>query len=173
MHNCDIVLFCLEYNPQNLYNRRYLSEIAEELLLLAKRQTIPLSVLMIDIDKFKNINDTYGHDVGDEVIKLLANSLIEHVRQSDIVVRLGGEEFVAILPDSDIDNAQIKAEDIRKIIENLEFKLENSTMIKFTVSIGVSNYEIDNDYSFDKVLKKSDEALYEAKESGRNKVVVK
>ena len=156
----------------NLYNRRYLSEISEELLLLAKRQTIPLSVLMIDIDKFKNINDTYGHDVGDEVIKLLANSLIKNVRQSDIVARLGGEEFVVILSDSDIDNAQIKAEDIRKNIEKLEHKLENSTIIKFTVSIGVSGYDIENDFSFDKVLKKSDEALYEAKESGRNKVVV-
>ena len=156
----------------NLYNRRYLSEISKKLLLLAKRQNTPLSVLMIDIDKFKNINDKYGHDVGDEVIKLLANSLIEYLRGSDVVARLGGEEFAVILPDSDVKNAQIKAEDIRNKIENLEFQLENSTPLKFTVSIGVSNYEIENDFSFDELLKKSDEALYEAKESGRNKVVV-
>jgi len=127
---------------------------------------------MIDIDKFKNINDTYGHDVGDEVIKRLARNLVEYLRGSDVVARLGGEEFAVILPDSSISNAQNKAEDIRSKIENLEFKLENSPTIKFTVSIGVSKYNEEEDITFDYILKRADDALYEAKENGRNKVVV-
>jgi len=157
----------------NLYNRRYLSDISQDLLLLAKRNDTDLSVLMIDIDKFKNINDTYGHDVGDEVIKLLSKQLINFVRKSDVVARLGGEEFAIILPNTDVDNAKNKAEEIRKEVELLTIKLENSLSISFTVSIGVSSFNKEVDLEFESILKKSDEALYEAKENGRNRVVVK
>jgi len=157
----------------NLYNRRYLSDISQDLLSLAKRNDTELSVLMIDIDKFKNINDTYGHDVGDEVIKLLSKQLIDFVRKSDVVARLGGEEFAIIFPNTDVDNAKNKAEEIRKEIELLTINLEDSRTILFTVSIGVSSFNKDVDLEFESILKKSDEALYEAKENGRNRVVLK
>jgi len=157
----------------NLYNRRYLDEISKKLLSLAKRNSTPLSVLMIDIDKFKNINDNYGHETGDDVIKLLANTLIEYFRQSDVVARLGGEEFAVILPDSNINDAKKKAEELRKNIQNLEVDLQTLGILKFTASIGCSNYDFKADESFNDILKRSDEALYEAKESGRNKVVTR
>jgi len=127
---------------------------------------------MIDIDNFKKINDTYGHDVGDEVLKFLSQNLIKYLRQSDVIARLGGEEFAVLLPDSNIEHAKNKAEDIRKNIERLEIKLEDETVIKFTVSIGVSSYDLAKGSEFNALLKKSDEALYKAKESGRNTVVV-
>lgn len=157
----------------NLYNRRYLSEISKELFLLAKRNETSLSVVMIDIDKFKNINDTHGHDVGDKILKLLAKTLIENLREIDIVARLGGEEFVILLPDTDIKSAYNKSEEIRKVIQKLSFKIDDSNNLKFTVSIGVSAYNAEDDVTFDEILKKSDNALYEAKEKGRNKVVIK
>jgi len=155
----------------NLYNRRYLAEISKELFLLSKRTGSPLSVLMIDIDKFKNINDSYGHDVGDDVIKLLAKELPLKLRETDIVSRLGGEEFVVLLPDMEIKSAVKKAEEIRENIEKLQIVLEDSEVIKFTVSIGVSDYCNKNKNSFEEILKSSDQALYEAKERGRNQVV--
>lgn len=155
----------------NLYNRRYLDDVSEELMLLAKRNCTNLSVLMIDIDMFKNVNDSYGHDVGDEVIKFLAKKLLSSLRESDIVSRIGGEEFAVILPDTSLANAKNKAEEIRKEVELINFLLEDKTIINFTISTGVSTLDSILDSSFDNILKRSDEALYEAKHSGRNKVV--
>ena len=157
----------------NLYNRRYLSDVSQDLFQLSKRKNIELSTLMIDIDKFKNINDTHGHDIGDDVIKILAEKLIYYVRKSDVVARLGGEEFAIIFPDTPVKNAQNKAEEIRKEIELIKVKLKDNTSLKFTVSIGVSALNHELDVEFNDILKKSDNALYEAKESGRNKVMVK
>ncbi|NQY93719.1 MAG: GGDEF domain-containing protein, partial [Campylobacteraceae bacterium] len=153
----------------NLYNRRYLSEVSNELFLLSKRNNSALSVLMIDIDKFKYINDSYGHDIGDEVIKLLANTLTQSLRETDIVARLGGEEFVIILPETNLKGAEKKAEEIRQTVEELSYNISTSKKREFTVSIGVSEYN-KTDISFDTLLKKADKALYEAKEKGRNRV---
>lgn len=157
----------------NLYNRRYLSDVSHELFLLSKRKNIELTTLMIDIDKFKNINDTHGHDIGDDVIKLLANKLIEYVRKSDVVARLGGEEFTILFPDTPVSNAKNKAEEIRKAIELLRVKLKDNTTLQFTVSIGISSLKHEIDDEFNDILKRSDDALYEAKENGRNQVIVK
>lgn len=157
----------------NLYNRRYLADISEEFFLLSKRNKTDLSVLMIDIDKFKNVNDTYGHDIGDKVIKLLAKTLTNYVRKSDIVSRLGGEEFAIIFPNTNVEDAKNKAEEIRQEIELLIVELENTSNLSFTVSIGVSCLNFELDIEFDDILKKSDDALYEAKKSGRNRVIVK
>jgi len=157
----------------NLYNRRYLSEASEKLFFLAKRNNTSLSVLMIDIDKFKNVNDTYGHDIGDKVIKLLAENLIRDLRNSDIVSRLGGEEFAIIFPNINIEQAKYKAETIRKEVESLKLDLADSKKLSFTISIGVSSFEPKKDDDFETILKRSDEALYEAKKSGRNKVIGK
>jgi len=155
----------------NLYNRRYLSEVSNELFLLAKRNDSSLSVLMIDIDKFKHINDSYGHDIGDEVIKLLASTLTKSLRESDIVARLGGEEFIIILPETNLQDATNKAEEIRKTVESLTYSIDSAKKREFTISIGVSRYN-KTDISFESLVKNADKALYEAKEKGRNRVEV-
>jgi Amt family ammonium transporter len=122
---------------------------------------------IIDIDKFKNINDTYGHDVGDYVLKDLAAIISSKIRVTDIFARWGGEEFVLILDTTDLLQAQNIADTLRKEVENSKFK----TVDKITVSIGVSEFKTKND-TFESVFKKADEALYQAKTNGRNRVYV-
>ena len=153
-----------------LYNRRYFSEISIKLLELAKRQKQPLSLMILDIDKFKNINDTYGHDVGDEVIISLANLLKKIQRKSDVVCRFGGEEFVLLLPNTDYDDAKKVAEKIRKKVKKSEVLYGKNNSLKFTVSIGVAQVDTTNENSIEPALKRADNALYEAKKSGRNMV---
>ena len=156
-----------------LFNRRYLTQISEHTLDLAKREQENLSVIMLDIDKFKFINDTYGHQIGDNVIISLSNKLIENQRKSDIICRYGGEEFVILLPNTSQNNAEKVAEKIRKDVESLTLKFELHKDLKFTISLGVSEVAIENENSIESVLKRADDALYEAKESGRNKVCSK
>ena len=156
----------------NLYNRRYLTEVSQDLLLLAKRNNSPLSVLMIDIDNFKNVNDKYGHDIGDKVIKLLAEKLIQQVRDSDVISRIGGEEFAVILPNVTINYAKNKAEKIRKEIELIKINIKDNITLSFTISIGISTFDLIRNSSFEDLLKESDKALYKAKESGRNNVII-
>lgn len=147
----------------DLYNRRYFNDIASHLITIGKRKEEPISLLMIDIDKFKNINDTYGHSVGDDVIKFLANSLFEHTRESDIISRFGGEEFAIILTNTDKNDALLIAEKFRARIETSEVG-----EIKFTISIGVDEFNYESDKTIYDSLNRADEALYKAKKSGRN-----
>jgi len=147
------------------YNRRYFFNVSKDIISLSRREKQPLSILMLDIDKFKTINDTYGHDVGDIVIKHLVDITSSIIRDSDIFARFGGEEFVLMLPNTDISNAKILAQKIRK-------KIQDSTVkdnIKFTVSIGVAQLREEDDL-IDNVIKRADEALYSAKNNGRNMV---
>jgi diguanylate cyclase (GGDEF)-like protein len=153
-----------------LYNRRYFSTASQQIISLAKREKNDISLLMLDIDKFKNINDTYGHDVGDTVIITLANRLLNNHRESDISCRYGGEEFTILLPNTAIKGAAIVAENIRKGIEELRLQIEEKT-IYFTVSIGVTSLR-EEEQDIEKALKRVDEALYKAKDSGRNRVSV-
>ena len=152
-----------------LYNRRYFLEASVNIINIAQRDKNNMSILMLDIDKFKNINDTYGHDVGDNVIVVFANILKNNVRKSDLVCRWGGEEFIILLHHTNIDDAFKLAEKIRHEIELLYVKIKDDKAIQFTTSIGVSTVDSDLELA----IKKSDEALYEAKESGRNKVCLK
>jgi ammonium transporter, Amt family len=122
---------------------------------------------IIDIDKFKTINDTFGHDIGDYVLKDLAAIISNKIRATDIFARWGGEEFVLILDTTDLLQAQNIADSLRKEVENSKFK----TVDKITVSIGVSEFKTKND-TFEDVFKKADQALYQAKTSGRNRVYV-
>jgi len=154
-----------------LYNRRYFNEIAQDLLHISKRKKKPFSVLMLDIDKFKSINDTYGHNVGDDVIKTLANTIIETVRESDVVSRYGGEEFALMLPFTDQKGAYKIAERIRTNVENKKIISHDGEIIQFTVSIGIDTMK-DDDTNIEQALKRADEALYTAKRTGRNKVIV-
>lgn len=158
----------------NAYNRRYFSEVASKLIPIGRRKEEPISVLMIDIDKFKKINDTYGHSAGDEVIKTLAIKLQSSTRESDIVARFGGEEFAIILPNTDKKSALTIAESIREEIEESHLDLCPTTpsneLIKFTISIGVDEFNYTTDGQIDNSLNRADKALYKAKNSGRNRV---
>lgn len=156
----------------HLYNRRYIRKVSKIILDLAQRNEINSSVLMLDIDKFKSINDTFGHDIGDDVIISLASILKEESRKSDVLSRWGGEEFVILLPDTNIDGAFIIAEKIRKVIQELVIKIEDEQELKFTVSIGVSQIDKESDISIENSIHRADKALYKAKNSGRNRVCI-
>jgi len=125
------------------------------------------TLAIIDIDKFKLINDNYGHDVGDYVLKDLAALISNKIRSTDIFARWGGEEFVLILDTADLLQAQNIADNIRKEVEIFKFKTVN----KVTISIGISEFKNKND-TFEDIFKKADQALYQAKSTGRNKVYV-
>jgi len=158
----------------NLYNRRYFHDISTVLLKLSQREKQHLSALMIDIDRFKNINDIYGHVVGDQVIKNLAKTLLDYTRTSDVVVRFGGEEFVVLFPNTDLEGATLLATKIKHAVENTEIQTdnENNEIVKFTISIGVSECDCINSLNLENLVHRIDEALYEAKRSGRNRIVV-
>ena len=156
-----------------LYNRRYFSKISEHILDLSKREKTSLSVIMIDIDKFKNINDSYGHKVGDDIIVMLSRKLEEYTRKSDIICRFGGEEFVILLPETAIDGALNISKKIRLNVEQLLLNMEEQKELKITVSIGVSQVMHDKDLNIEASICRADEALYSAKNSGRNKVCSK
>jgi len=148
-------------------NRRYFNEKLEEEFYRAKRYNEPLSLAILDIDFFKKINDTYGHDAGDKVLKKLAEFCSTHIRKSDFFARWGGEEFVFIFPHTDIQKA-------KKICEKIKNELQNDkkiqTPIKFTISCGIT--QLRDEDSMDTFLKRADKALYEAKEGGRDKIVI-
>jgi diguanylate cyclase (GGDEF)-like protein len=154
-----------------VHNRRAITEFAQHILAREVRPTKPMAIFMFDIDKFKSINDTYGHPVGDKVIKLLAATAKKTLRQTDVFGRLGGEEFAAFLGNTDEKGAVIVAERVRlafleaaKVVDGIE--------IGATVSIGVTfttNYKD----AVEALLARADEALYEAKNAGRNRVMIR
>ncbi|HEU5047900.1 MAG TPA: PleD family two-component system response regulator [Rickettsiales bacterium] len=154
-----------------LYNRHYLNAHLDNMVNQSIRNSKPLSLMIMDMDHFKAVNDTYGHDMGDVVLKQLAEIIIKTVRSADLAARFGGEEFVVLMPETDKKQAMEAAERIRKIVEAAEFKLTNGDgHIKKTVSIGVSFLDELGD-SGQALLKRADEALYKAKETGRNRVI--
>jgi diguanylate cyclase (GGDEF)-like protein len=126
---------------------------------------------MLDIDRFKNVNDTYGHDAGDEVLRALADAGTTDIRGTDIFARIGGEEFVALLPETDLGQARAIAEKLRTALEQQDFvhNWHTGKPIPFTVSIGVAMRAPD-EVKVEEVLKRADQALYKAKEDGRNRV---
>ena len=147
-------------------NRRYFFNISEELFLIAKKDNIDLSLITIDIDFFKQINDNYGHVVGDEVLKLVANKISKNIRADDIFARIGGEEFVILLNKTNKENAFLIAEEIRIIIEKTIYVHENIN-INVTISSGISQME-NKDENINNIMIRADEALYKCKENGRN-----
>jgi len=153
-----------------LYNRRYLEEILDKIAASAIRENSLLGILMIDVDYFKKVNDTLGHDAGDEVLKELSKVLKNSVRDSDFVVRFGGEEFIIILQNIKDEEGIIKvAEKIREAFANTKIAVSGKTLTK-TISIGVSIFPKDTKKIWE-AIKYSDLALYEAKHKGRNRVV--
>ena len=157
----------------NLYNRRYFNETSSLLFNLSKREQSNLATLMIDIDYFKAINDTYGHLTGDKVLKNISDKLLQIIRETDIAIRFGGEEFVILLPNTALEGAKSIATKICETIAQEEVKSLNDAMtFKYTVSIGISLCDCKNDVDIDNLIQRSDEALYRAKNAGRNQVVV-
>lgn len=152
-----------------LSNRRFLEEYVETLVANVRRKQSHLAILMLDLDFFKMVNDTYGHDAGDAVLKSLAQVLKQAVRASDMVIRYGGEEFLIVLQDACGPAADQVAENIRHAVEKLRVNV-GGTVLQKTISIGLSDYPADSD-TFWQAVKFADVALYRAKETGRNRVV--
>ncbi|MDQ2666124.1 MAG: diguanylate cyclase [Gemmatimonadota bacterium] len=153
-----------------LDNRRHLNERIEEMFSHAKRLNEPFSLVMCDLDKFKSVNDTYGHQAGDEVLKQLANILKDEAREIDRVGRYGGEEFMLLLPGTVLDAAVTFAERVRKRLEAHTFTFTGGTLTR-TASFGVAGWPHPKVEQSDDLVRTADDALYVAKETGRNKVV--
>ncbi|MDD2923160.1 MAG: diguanylate cyclase, partial [Anaerolineales bacterium] len=153
-----------------LYNRRFMDESIEREFHYAERQLQPLSIVLLDIDHFKKINDTHGHRAGDEYLIMLAKLLQNYVRKSDIVCRYGGEEFLLVLPNSNFNSAAQHAEELRRLIEDTAIVFEGKE-IKATISLGVATYPT-HSASYSEIINKADLALYASKRAGRNRVTV-
>ncbi|QEP43954.1 diguanylate cyclase [Ectothiorhodospiraceae bacterium BW-2] len=152
-----------------VYNRASLFELGEALYANAKRGDISIATAMIDADHFKSVNDTYGHDAGDRVLILMAQTLKATLRTSDIVARFGGEEFVAIAVIRQPDEARMVFEKVRQAIAAMSISLDNETKLQITVSIGVTT---DLQHSLEQMLQLADQGVYRSKQSGRNRVTV-
>lgn len=151
-----------------VYNRRFLKDFSNKYMKIVKREKTELSMMLIDIDNFKIKNDTYGHKVGDLVIKKLISSIQDILRDNDLIVRYGGDEFIVLLPNTNITNTRKVAQ---KLIFHInEINLLASTELFFTITVGVAEYE-NKDFSVEEIIIRADIALYKAKENGKNCVV--
>jgi diguanylate cyclase (GGDEF)-like protein len=153
-----------------IFNTRALSKLAGKALSMARRKDTILSILLIDIDHFKGINDSYGHAAGDRVLRDFAKTLSKNIRPCDVVGRMGGEEFTILLPDTDKSEAYNVAERLRVIVEKSEFR-HKSAQIQFTISVGITSSD-GKEKDFDLIMREADTALYQAKREGRNKAIL-
>ncbi|MEP6621880.1 MAG: diguanylate cyclase [bacterium] len=153
-----------------LDNRRHLNDRIDEMFSHAKRLNEPFSLVMCDLDKFKSVNDTYGHQAGDQVLKQLAGILRDEAREIDRVGRYGGEEFMMLLPGAGVDDAAKFAERVRKRIEAHTFSFPDGTITR-TASFGVAGWPHARIDQADALVRMADDALYVAKETGRNRVI--
>ena len=154
----------------SLYNRRFLYNMSNELILIAKREKSPLSLILFDIDDFKQINDNFGHAIGDNVIVEFAK-LLQTTRSSDIEARIGGEEFVLILPNTSEMGAFEIASQICSEIAQLEL-IYSDTNLSFTVSGGISSVVLEHEKGIESAINRADQALYHAKENGKNQISI-
>lgn len=167
----DLSQLILEDSLTGLYNRRYFDRALKSEIERSSREHRPFGLAIIDIDHFKRVNDTWGHDSGDEVLKAIAMMMNKNIRQSDILVRIGGEEFAVIMPN-------IRHQVAKDVMDRLRLDIENAIIpigdieIRSTVSIGIAVHEPSHFLSSDELYKQADQALYQAKETGRNKVVL-
>jgi diguanylate cyclase (GGDEF)-like protein len=154
-----------------LYNRRYLNEFLPRELARSGRNAMPVAVMLIDLDHFKRINDSFGHEAGDIVLAAVGNLLKGKVRGSDIACRYGGEEFALILPETGAEPAARRAESIRVAIAALELRHAGELLEKLTAAFGIALFP-DHARDTDDLLRVADVALYSAKGAGRNRVVI-
>ena len=164
---------CIEENAKadsltGLHNRRWLEETYTRELKRSNDGNFNLAAFMLDIDHFKQVNDTYGHLAGDQVLIAVAQEITRCLRPSDMPVRYGGEEFTVFLPNTTIDNAKIIAERLRSGVEKIRIALPTGEMISVTISVGFTERQPGD--TVESIIKRADDALYHAKESGRNRV---
>ena len=155
----------------NLYNRRYFDERLGLVTQKSFYEGVALSLVMIDIDHFKKVNDTFGHTEGDKVLREVAGLLRNSVRKKDTVARYGGEEFILILPEAGLEESSMIAERIRRLVESTPFEVNRAHM-NLTVSLGISNFPSHRARSKEELVKMADQALYDAKRGGRNRVCI-
>ena len=151
-----------------LYNRHRMQDLLEQQTAMFLRNRSKFTLVIVDIDHFKKINDTYGHFCGDFVLSEAASFMKKNLRKGDVLARWGGEEFLILLPDTDINGARIMAENIRKAIANKQFHLAGESF-SVTMTFGLAQHEIDR--SIEDSLKQADNALYKGKKAGRNRVM--
>ncbi|QQR80193.1 MAG: GGDEF domain-containing protein [Deltaproteobacteria bacterium] len=152
------------------YNKRYFEERLQEEFSYCIRNEVPLTLMMFDLDHFKNINDTYGHPAGDFVLEHISTLAKSIIRSEDILARVGGEEFIILLKATDIEGGLILAERLRRLVDESQFEFEGNT-IHVTVSMGVATLNKKTSFSdAEALLKRADELLYNSKNSGRNQV---
>jgi len=154
-----------------LHNRRYFEERLEVEAQKCFSSNTPLSLVMVDIDFFKKVNDTFGHTEGDQVLCRVSSLLKTSVRKKDIVARYGGEEFILILPEARLDETFVMAERIRRLVEETLFEV-GKAQINLTLSMGISNFPSHRVKSREELMEMADQALYDAKRGGRNRVCI-
>lgn len=154
-----------------VFMRRYFEAWLSQEFARVKRYRTDLSIIMFDIDYFKKINDTYGHQAGDAVLEGIAQTVKDNIREADVLARYGGEEFVVCLPETKVDKALHSAERIRQEIEKREFVYDGKK-IPVTISLGVASFRETPEDSVSQFIKDADSALYQSKEGGRNRVTV-
>ncbi len=154
-----------------IYNRRHFFELAEKEMERAKRFGHPTSAILIDADHFKEVNDTYGHLIGDQVLINLANFLKENIRTMDIFARYGGEEFAILMPETDCNAAITSADRLRHLVGQTSMT-KGGVDVNISISLGIACWDGDSDISLDSLLGRADHALYQAKETGRNRVMI-
>ncbi|NBT59238.1 GGDEF domain-containing protein [bacterium] len=153
-----------------LYNKRYFMESLEKEFSFTRRSLLPLSLIMLDIDFFKQINDNHGHVAGDKILKLLGSILASQTRLENIACRFGGEEFAIVLRGATTTQAKQVAERIRATVQNQKVSNKNKD-ISFTISMGVATFTGTNFNSPEEFLSRADELLYQAKQNGRNQTM--
>jgi len=154
-----------------LLNPRSYYEVTNRMIWLAQRTSTSYAVLFIDLDHFKSINDRFGHEAGDSVLRRVADCLAANMRQSDVIGRIGGEEFSVFLPDTDLEGATQLSEKLRAEIESLEHAVTDTKIIQVTASFGIARH-LPTDHSVGDIQKRADRAMYQAKKLGRNRLVV-
>ena len=159
---------CITDGLTGLITHSYFEFLLDKEIERAKRYKNPFSIVMFDVDHFKSFNDTYGHPVGDRVLKAISKTVKDLLRKVDVVARYGGEEFSIILPETDISGAMVISEKLRKAVEMLEF-IHEGHPLKITISMGVAGFTDDSMLVSD-IIKKADDAMYNSKTFGRNRV---
>lgn len=154
-----------------IFNRRYLDESMRREMARSRRHGTPTGIIMMDVDHFKKVNDTYGHEAGDVILKALATFLQQHTRNEDILCRYGGEEFILLMPESDLNNAHKRAQQLCKLVRNVLRIDHQGKTHQITISLGVSAFP-DHGPTIEVAQNAADAALYQAKEQGRDRVVV-
>lgn len=168
--NAELTKLAMLDPGTELYNRRRFYELAENVFASSKKSGHIFGLLMVDIDWFKKINDSYGHDVGDQVIAHFAQECKTYFRSNDVVCRYGGEEFIILLPMTTEERVIKVAERIRELVSEDEIIIPDGRMVKYTISIGIATFKL-SDEKLDEIIKRADNALYIAKEQGRNQII--